>query len=74
MFTTAQFQLGQVEVVLIGDEGLEAIAIDVGEGELGSRMRALPPADGSGALRPGAQVEVVELAESRPPGEPGLPW
>src|SRR2546423_7155208 len=59
----AGFELGQVGVVLVGDEDLEAEALVIGEGELSAGMGAFAPADGAGPLGPGAEVEVGQLAD-----------
>src|SRR5215472_5633226 len=56
--TVARLELGQVGVVLVGDEDLEAEALVVGEAELSAGMGPLAPADGAGSLGPGRQIEV----------------
>ena len=43
---------GDVLVGLVGDEALEAVPVEVGEGQLRAGVRALAPADQPGALRP----------------------
>ena len=43
------FEVGDVGVGLVGDEHLEAVAVDVGEGELGAGVGFLAADDGPGA-------------------------
>lgn len=59
----AGLELGQVGVVLVGDEDLEAEALVIGEGELSAGMGSFAAADGAGSLGPGRQVEVGQLAD-----------
>src|SRR5262245_20412846 len=61
--TVARLELGQVGVVLIGDEHLETEPLEVSEGELGAGMRTFAPADGPGSRRPRFEVEVRQLAD-----------
>jgi hypothetical protein len=71
---------GRRQGLLIGEENLEAVAVDVGEAELGAGMRHLAAADGSSSGRPGAEVHVqlaagglVEVARLAFPGDGGHP-
>jgi hypothetical protein len=56
-------QRAQVFIRLVGDEDLEAVAVGVGECQLGTRVRLFAAADGAGASRPGAGVETGQLAD-----------
>src|SRR5262249_32129611 len=51
---------------LIGDKDLEAVAVVIGEAELGTGMGTLAPTDGAGARRPALKIEVDQLADSSP--------
>jgi hypothetical protein len=53
----AQLQPGQVGVGLVGQEDLEAVAVKVGEAQLGAGVGVLAAADRPGAFRPGVQVD-----------------
>jgi hypothetical protein len=53
----AQLQGGQVGVGLVGEEDLEAVAVVVGEAQLGARVGVFTSADGAGTFRPGVQVD-----------------
>ncbi len=61
----AGFQSGDVGVVLVGDEHLEAVPIGVGEGHLvaGARMGPLAAADRPGALWTARRVQLRQLAD-----------
>lgn len=43
-----QLETGDVGIGLIGDERLEAVPVDIGEGELRARVRTFPTHDGPG--------------------------
>jgi DNA-binding MarR family transcriptional regulator len=76
-----QLQPGKVRVGLVGDKALEAVAVVVGEAQLGAGMGILPAADPPGAGRPGVQVDpagqlahlgaVADLAVGLHRGRPG---
>src|SRR6266511_3836619 len=53
----AQLQPGQVRVVLVGEEDLEAVAVMVGEAQLRAGVGVLAAADRAGARRPVAKVD-----------------
>jgi hypothetical protein len=55
--TMPQLQPGQVRVGLVGEEDLEAVAVVVGEAQLGAGVGVFPSADRSGAVRPGVPVD-----------------
>jgi hypothetical protein len=55
----------------VGEEDLVAVAVNIGEGELGAGMGLVPAGDGPGARRPGAQVNIFSDRRS-PPGGNGL--
>ena len=48
---------GEVGVGLVGEEDLEAVAVKVGEAQLGAGVGVLSSADRPGARRPGVQVD-----------------
>src|SRR5260370_945364 len=50
---------GDVLAVLVGDEALEAVPVDVGEGELRAGVGTLAPADQPGSLRPTLEVDLA---------------
>jgi hypothetical protein len=52
-------QGGDVRVLLVGDEALEAMPIEVGEAQLRAGVRALAAADQPGVRRPGAEVDLA---------------
>ena len=58
-----RLQRRQIGVSLVGDEHLKAKPVVIGEGELSAGMGPLTPADGPGGGGPGAQIEVVQLAD-----------
>jgi hypothetical protein len=78
----AQLQPGQVRVGLVGEEDLEAVAVVVGEAQLGAGVGVLSSADRPGARRPGVQVDpagqlaglgaVASLAVGLHRGRPGV--
>jgi hypothetical protein len=55
--TVPEVQPDKVGVGLVGEEDLEAVAVVVGETQLGAGMGVLPPADRQAARRPGVQVD-----------------
>src|SRR3984893_2697995 len=57
MAAVACLQVGEVVVGRVGEEDLVAPPLGIEEGEMGTGMRFLPPADGPGALRPGGKIE-----------------
>ena len=66
VLAVAGFQRRDVGAVLVGDEALEAMAVEVGEGELRAGVWALAPADQPRALRPAFEVDVVgQLGDPR---------
>src|SRR5581483_11716564 len=54
-----RFEVGDVGGGEVGDEDLEAVPVDVGEGELGAGVGVLPADDGPGPSRPARQVQQV---------------
>jgi len=52
VLTVGCLQRGDVVAVLVGDEALEAVTVQVGEGELCSWVRTLTAADQPGPRRP----------------------
>src|ERR1700677_2008954 len=56
VLTVGRLERGDIGVGLIGDEALEAMTVEVGEGELRAGVWALAAADQPGALRPAVQV------------------
>ena len=52
-----QLQGAQVGSGLVGEKDLEAVAVVVGEAQLGAGVGILAAADRSGARRPGVQVD-----------------
>jgi len=77
-----QLQGAQVRVGLVGDKDLEAVAVVVGEAQLGAGVGVLAAADCPGAFRPGVQVDpagqlaglraVADLAVGLDRGRPGV--
>ena len=59
MGAVAGLQGGRIVIGLIGDEALKAVPVDVGERELGARVRALAADDQARPLRPGVQRDVA---------------
>jgi hypothetical protein len=57
MLTVQCFERAAVVVVSVGDEAVEAMAFQIGEGQLRAGVRALAAADQPGALRPAFEVE-----------------
>jgi len=55
----AALQDGGVLVGLVGEDGLEAIAVGVGERELGAGVRALAADEDAAAVRPSREVQAV---------------
>src|SRR5215212_9532740 len=53
----AALELGDVVVDLVGEDGLEAVAVVVGERQLRAGVRALAPHDQPGSLGPGGQID-----------------
>jgi hypothetical protein len=53
-----------VRVGLVGERGLEAVAVVIGEGQLSAGMRTLAPDEQPGPRRPRAEVNVLgDLAD-----------
>lgn len=50
-------EAGDARALLVGEEDLEAVAVVIGEGELGAGVGALAAADGARPLRPGRKIE-----------------
>jgi hypothetical protein len=77
-----QLQPSEVRVGLVGEKDLEAVAVVVGEAELGAGVGVLSSADRPGARRPGVQVDpagqlaglgaVANLAVGLHRGRPGV--
>ena len=61
-----ELETGDVGVVLVGDEDLEPVTVDIGEGELRPGMGPFPACDRPGPRRPPGQVQVGELGDPRP--------
>ena len=59
VLAVSRLQHGDVRAVLVGDEALEAMPVEVGEGELRAGMRTLAPADQPGSLRPAVEVDLA---------------
>jgi hypothetical protein len=57
----AQLQGGDVGVGLVGDEDLEAVAVGIGEGQLGALVGIFAAADRAGSLRPARKVQGRKL-------------
>src|SRR5437660_5000769 len=61
------FEVGDVGAGEVGDEDLEAVAVDVGEGELGAGVGFFAAGDHAGAVRPAREInqsgEFGDLAE-----------
>ena len=55
----AALEHGDLSVVLVGEDRLEAIAVVVGERQLRAGVRALTPHDQPGSLRPGGELDAV---------------
>jgi hypothetical protein len=54
-----RFEVGDVRIGLVGDEDLEAVPVDVGEGELGAGVGFLASGDGPSPVGPAGQIDHV---------------
>ena len=59
MSAVQDLERGDVLVPLVGDEALKAMPVEVGEGQLRSRVRALAPADQARRLGPARERDDV---------------
>jgi hypothetical protein len=59
VLAVAALDLGEVGVGLVGEDGLEAVAVMVGERELRAGVRALAPDDQPDPVAPGGQLDGV---------------
>ena len=58
---------GDVLVLLVGDEALETVGVQIGEGQLRTGMRTLAPTDQPGPVRPVGEIDFVgQLGHPRP--------
>src|SRR5207302_11227660 len=63
----ACLQVGEVVIGGVGEEHLVAPPLGIEEGEVGTGMRLLPPADGPGTSRPGGKIKQIgQLGDSCP--------
>jgi hypothetical protein len=60
------FQVRDIGIVLVGDEDLEAKAIDIGEGELGTWVRNLASADRPRSLGPAGEIQAGQFTDIGP--------